>query len=61
MTVREYRSYLTITGICQALRVSEDDNTYIRGKVIKQQEFYSKVHGKVCTTKNLISGHKMAP
>ena len=23
--------------------------------------FFSKVHGKVCTTKNLISGHKMAP
>jgi len=25
----------------------------IRGKVIKQQEFYSKVRGKVCATKNL--------
>ena len=33
----------------------------IRGKAIKYQEFYSEVHGKVCTTKNLISGHKMAP
>jgi hypothetical protein len=33
----------------------------IRGKVIKLQEFYSKVHGKVCTRKNLISRHKIVP
>ena len=37
-------------------------NVYnIREKVIRKLEFNSKVHGKVCTTKNLISGHKMAP
>jgi len=29
--------------------------------LLTTREFYFKVHGKVCTTKNLISGHKMAP
>ena len=31
------------------------------GKSLNNRNFFSKVHGKVCTTKNLISGHKMAP
>jgi len=31
------------------------------GKSLNNMNFYSKVHGKVCTMENLISGHKMAP
>jgi hypothetical protein len=34
---------------------------HVRGKFIKKQEFGSKVHVKVCTMKNVILGHKMAP
>jgi len=60
MTVRSYRSYLTITSICQALRVSEDHYVYISRSHhdfmarVKHVTLYQLPGGNLVTSRQLL-------